>query len=706
MGVIQGRLVYSSGPTALPVPTVGQVVENVTALRALVGGVDLPAVALLQYAGTSRLGGGVFAWDATAADDDGLLRFNAGGIGTSGVGWQRVGVDIPTVQMAGAVGDGVTDDTAAIQRAIDATSASLRLRIPAGVYRITDSLAFHNAGGTEFYGFTLEGDVVSSQYASGSGSQLYWDGAGTEPMIEAHAPGMTIRGLVLRVATGKTTVCGIDWDKPVAGLAQTALTVEQCDLDPLTGTMTYGIRVGNRDPATTNLEYMAVDRCTFTRQTEAGIYVPNTSGQSKGHAITRTSFTYSKSGIRIKSGSFRTWGCNFGRLTQAAIEIDAQTDCISIVATDTEECARFLDTSWNGGGSIYPWPIHIDGLRASISDAVHADGNYIKMSYPGGLILDSVLFEYAGTYDPADIKVLVQASAGGTTQSHITSRGCLYLNSSPWSSGSGLPLVVDSTDDWYNTYSGSGPWSVNGWVPFDSGRRGNVRRLNNAGTRTEWSTESHFSGTGSPEGVVVGKIGDVYHQTDGDSTATLWVKVSGTGDTGWKSLLGAGLDLTDTTLIANNSANTVAGWDINGAPAARQKYYTVPILSTTTAGALSLTVHDNTERALADDDHYNQRGLYLAEYTEYRLHVTVTGNSTSANTPRLYVQYSDDDAAWEDLDAGPATISLATTGRKVTSWTAIAWGVANPQDCYLRVAMNGGDGAEEPFIRDCWVEFR
>lgn len=42
-----------------------------------------------------------------------------------------------------------------------------------------------------------------------------------------------------------------------------------------------------------------------------------------------------------------------------------------------------------------------------------------------------------------------------------------------------------------------------------------------------------FSGTGSPEGVVVGTIGDTFIRTDG-STGTVWyVKESGTGNTGW-----------------------------------------------------------------------------------------------------------------------------------------------------------------------------
>ena len=40
-------------------------------------------------------------------------------------------------------------------------------------------------------------------------------------------------------------------------------------------------------------------------------------------------------------------------------------------------------------------------------------------------------------------------------------------------------------------------------------------------------------GSGSPEGVVTAPIGAIYHRTDGGAGTSLYVKESGTGDTGW-----------------------------------------------------------------------------------------------------------------------------------------------------------------------------
>ena len=41
------------------------------------------------------------------------------------------------------------------------------------------------------------------------------------------------------------------------------------------------------------------------------------------------------------------------------------------------------------------------------------------------------------------------------------------------------------------------------------------------------------SGTGSPETVVTAPVGSIYSRTDGGASTSLYVKESGTGNTGW-----------------------------------------------------------------------------------------------------------------------------------------------------------------------------
>lgn len=42
-----------------------------------------------------------------------------------------------------------------------------------------------------------------------------------------------------------------------------------------------------------------------------------------------------------------------------------------------------------------------------------------------------------------------------------------------------------------------------------------------------------LTGAGSPNGVVTAAVGRLYLRTDGGAGSTLWVKESGSGNTGW-----------------------------------------------------------------------------------------------------------------------------------------------------------------------------
>lgn len=44
-----------------------------------------------------------------------------------------------------------------------------------------------------------------------------------------------------------------------------------------------------------------------------------------------------------------------------------------------------------------------------------------------------------------------------------------------------------------------------------------------------------YSGTGSPENVVTASVGSLYLRTDGGANTTLYVKETGTGNTGWSA---------------------------------------------------------------------------------------------------------------------------------------------------------------------------
>lgn len=73
----------------------------------------------------------------------------------------------------GAAGDGQTDDTAAIQKALSGLRDGSVLYFPPGIYRITSPLSLKNPAGDRWTGGLIIG--------SGRDTKLVWDGFQTQP---------------------------------------------------------------------------------------------------------------------------------------------------------------------------------------------------------------------------------------------------------------------------------------------------------------------------------------------------------------------------------------------------------------------------------------------------------------------------------------------------------------------------------------------
>ena len=104
--------------------------------------------------------------------------------------------DWVNVKTAGVVGDGVGDDTAAIQKVLDGVKDGMVIYFPAGTYRITTTLLMQAK--TRLIGIDLIGN--------GRDSRLVWDGpVGMPQLVENGAANYHIDGLTFDGA-GKATV--------------------------------------------------------------------------------------------------------------------------------------------------------------------------------------------------------------------------------------------------------------------------------------------------------------------------------------------------------------------------------------------------------------------------------------------------------------------------------------------------------------------
>ena len=110
----------------------------------------------------------------------------------------------------GAIGDGVADDTAAIQAALNASKTS-KVVFPVGKYKVTDTLVVTydtGSGAVNWGSVNLEG--------RGFGSNIQWQGANNKPVIQyvglagdGWYSNTIIEGLHISVENSATGVTGI-----------------------------------------------------------------------------------------------------------------------------------------------------------------------------------------------------------------------------------------------------------------------------------------------------------------------------------------------------------------------------------------------------------------------------------------------------------------------------------------------------------------
>ena len=74
-------------------------------------------------------------------------------------------------------------------------------------------------------------------------------------------------------------------------------------------------------------------------------------------------------------------------------------------------------------------------------------------------------------------------------------------------------------------------------MTIDSGTGGSYITLKGFGVKYQDQSGGNIitnrAGAGSPEGALAANVGSLYHRTDGGAGTSLYVKESGTGNTGW-----------------------------------------------------------------------------------------------------------------------------------------------------------------------------
>ena len=442
-----------------------------------------------------------------------------------------------SVKAFGAKGDGTTNDTAAIQKAINTNK---NIVFPEGVYVavgltqtanqqhfqavgsvaliknangviLTSSGGYVELNGLQFSGTGYTGDNINS--------------TGSNPRFINCASSGT-PGRALKATGGHVQIIGTN-----GTYATTDATSNG-----------YDIEIGVSGTATLYHQLVGV----YTGQPTGGILLTDTGS----HVISGGQFGK----LTIKAGTTPA-GANGGMTTNARILGDVLVEISNATFTGNQFSTQTITFA--------------AGTSACTLDASNLNGTATIVNNGNG---NSVIVKNIGTGSPPGLRLRYGHDALG---SEVRYNGTeVYYENSHLNLANGKAfriadaagtyrnaITINASDDWtvgadtganfMNIVSGSvgifmGPSGTSVYNFYSGGARPATDNAVDHGTTTQrvratYSREIRpgagaviwTSGAGTPEGSITAPVGSLYTRTDGGVLTTLYVKESGTGNTGW-----------------------------------------------------------------------------------------------------------------------------------------------------------------------------
>ena len=457
----------------------------------------------------------------TSAD---LVTYTPAGLGAVNTTVRTKLRETVSVKDFGAVGDGVTDDTAAIQAAIDAADS---VYFPSGTYKITGSLALN--ANNKLLGeatrtaaikqFTAATPVLVlsalADYCSVSDLLLFADAGVSSGITLVTCEGSHNDFTRVRFSTAAN---GIYFDTCYYNL------VTHCDFNNLSNS---GVEFeGTTSPEGANANTVA--DCTIGSITGTGIVVGT---YAYSNIITSCAFE-SITGVGVNNDGKRTVISNCYFESISSWDIDAvstggllatgnYTNDLANHINDTAPRANIVqlhDTS--SGDFIYRLgPVTLESNGTANVDVKPTDGVTTQL-----LGLTNVNID--GPQVRSDNLIVDTLGLVGKTSSSLATAG-VELSPAGYvaatcSGGTAAYLRRTTSDGDIQRFN------------RDSTQVGSISVTS---TATAYHTNNNnvfwTSGSGTPEGSVTASVGSLYTRTDGSASTTLYVKESGVGNTGW-----------------------------------------------------------------------------------------------------------------------------------------------------------------------------
>lgn len=437
----------------------------------------------------------------------------------------------------GADPTGVSDSTAAIQSAIDAAAT---VYIPAGTYLISSSLTLH--GNLTIQGESKNATIIKA--SSGFTTDSYLDSMMQDPTSSSILPRVFLRDFTLDGQGAATFFAALKFDRVYDSWFENVyIRQSQGHGMYLRAPVNGGMQNIYVNAPVGNAVWIVAD--SGTGQWHLGALLCDNGGNVPAVYVTQTSqnkFTLLADSIRVEGG----YSC-VASINSYTISTDNAIyfGCGSIRAETAPHASAVSPSVFYNygrtmyqigevrlGGSASGWTNIVEDVQRSITKTtspviglnvgnLQLGGQTIQLDLTatpnlGGRVgfgeapVSGMIDVYAGNYgtgasiEPAQRATQRSATFTGSVIKWIADRA------SSWSAFRFLELYANGS-------SGTLVYAIRGDGAMTVGAGGAL-----------W-----LSGSGSPEGVVTAVVGSLYTRTDGGASTTLYVKESGTGNTGW-----------------------------------------------------------------------------------------------------------------------------------------------------------------------------
>lgn len=400
------------------------------------------------------------------------------------------------VRRYGAVGDGAVDDTSAIQSALNVGKTVL---LYDGNYRCVGL-----TGSTNFQRIIALGDVSLRKNGNGvilahSGTDLVIDG------VQFRGESGSFTGNNVELTGERPTLINCS-SREAAGIALKATKnrvriLGSCDIyqTSATGGSDYDIEIGTSGTATL---YHVLEGFNSSQST-GGIRFIDCGGQSvTGCQFGKLFIDSGTSPAGVNGGAYN----NNRILGNVTIEISSAAFAANIFSNITIT----IETG-------------VSGTKIGTSNIIASGGSVVNNGNADNfwaLILTSSGIEFNDDIRLANNKFynMNQSSGAVGGQLSMSTANNLTLNN----------LVSAAALLFNQTGAGSMAFDINGTREM---------AIDASGIHTG-STSAPFlaSGSGTPEGAVTAPVGSLFQRTDGGASTTLYVKESGSGNTGWRAI--------------------------------------------------------------------------------------------------------------------------------------------------------------------------